>query len=146
MATQTRDRILLGAGLFIAGVVLAWIFLPSMFNGWTQGCTAIGCWNSLDVVMEDAAVAAGDYEAEVCLEGVCQTVAVTVTVNDTGSARFRAEGLSGSPPDSRDVQVTVRLLGDGVMMAERSGPVRFRSDRPNGPRCDPVCFSGSLVV
>jgi hypothetical protein len=137
---------LIGGGLVVIVLVLAWISLPFLFGGGMQGCTLIGCWNSLDVAMEAAGVDPGTYEADVCFDGTCQTVEVTVTVDATGAARFTAEGLDGSPRDDRPTEVSVRLLQSGVMVAERSGPVLFRTSRPNGPRCDPVCFTGSLVV
>lgn len=146
MNSQTRDRVLIGGGLVVIVLALAWILLPSQRSGDSDACTLIGCWNSLDVVMEEAGVDRGNYEAEVCFDGTCQTVEVMVTVDEAGTASFTAEGLDGSPRADRATQVSVRLLLGGATAGERSGPVLFRTSRPNGPRCDPVCFTGSLVV
>lgn len=53
-------------------------------------------------------------------------------------AELRAS-FSGTP-----AEIAIKLVHDDLELLNQQQPIRYRSERPNGPRCEPVCQRAEL--
>jgi hypothetical protein len=114
--------------------------LPACDSGTKQtACTLIGCTSGVTVdiapfVRPDRAVS----RASICIDGHCEQ-------QDLSNGNLML--VSTTTRIAREVVVTVRIelqSADGRVLATDAIRTRLHKVQPNGPRCEPTCFSASL--
>ena len=129
------------------GLLLAALALTGAAPGCSPGgdvvCTQIGCDSGLGVELRAGALEAvdGPFTVRVCADGDC------TESEQPGGPTASTVYVFHVLPDARagaDTSVRVEVADrDGIAFAA-TRTARFRADRPNGPRCPPVCNQAHL--
>ncbi len=125
-----------------------------------RACTAMGCIDGFYVtVTSSGAWKAGEYVVTVVADGV--TTKCSMTFPLTSSSRSDCSGagvqvgLSGSllpeaqqsissiALSSTPASVAIAITRDGVSLASSVFTPSYKTSRPNGPDCEPICTSAS---
>jgi hypothetical protein len=116
------------------------------------GCTAMGCTNTLWVMLEGGLPLAYTLEISVpegkTLNMHCEGTTTTVTSNSLPEVSaechwepWRGAILSNFAPS----EVTITFLGNNDRISQTFQP-SYRSFQPNGPNCGPECRSGQVSL
>jgi hypothetical protein len=142
--------------------------LPSGL-GFEESCTSMGCVDGLHIVLEKATLwPAGNYTFAFELDGVDVTCKGSLPLKACGSGLSMScepagkvhigESGCAMPPEAHgftDIQlaaggspraVKLTILAEDQPLHEARLTPQYRSTRPNGEDCEPVCNSASETV
>lgn len=125
-----------------------------------HGCTEIGCVNGFNVkVTSSGAWKAGKYTVTVVADGVTTTCTADLPLTPQSTASCSAAGvqigLSGSalPAEQHSISdvaltatpksVMITIARDGTSIGAQSFTPAYKTSRPNGATCEPVCTNAS---
>lgn len=119
-------------------------------------CTAMGCESQ--VLFElDVDIAPGtSYSVQACVDAQCEDAEIRVPAG--GGAIGTVGNIVVSPIDnviafrlhgadysgSHAVTLNLELPDGGTVLVEQD--VEFERSQPNGPRCEPVCWTATIRV
>lgn len=123
-------------------------------------CTAIGCADGFFVTITSASAwPAGAYVVTVVADGATTTCAATFPLTASSTPACSGPGvqvgLSGSllPAAQQSIAsvtlmttpkaVSIDVARDGASIGGRSYTPTYKTSRPNGPDCEPVCTNAS---
>ena len=134
--------------------------------GPSQLCTLADCWDELEITIvqdELEPTAVGPYDVLIHPQGgdtvelVCE-----VTADEGGECHVPGEVDGGSafgPSGHASIngqltvtihespsQLTVEVWSDQTLLGEETFEPEYEKYRPNGPDCDPVCYSAELQM
>jgi hypothetical protein len=110
-------------------------------GGCNESCSAAGCESGVSVEFKRLERELPDASTiKVCVERGCG-----VTKGGMGELTGSL-AMSVQDPNEREVPVSVRVRDDsGRELAQASTRVDLVKFQPNGPDCEPTCYSAALV-
>lgn len=116
-------------------------------------CTAAGCGSNLIIDVGEGFEDDVVYDIVLCLDAECweiQTILGDQAGNTGNPLEVEHEGtitasLDNVPrPLTSDVSLVV--WADGEKMVRHEGTVTFEVHQPNGPFCEPTCYTGVVTI
>ena len=122
-------------------------------------CTLIGCDSQVIFELDTDLQSGVTYDVTACVDGACEEAQVDVPpVNDGAVPAGQTDKIVISPDD--DVVVYVLhgndFSGSHIVSLSLDAPdlpsvrveesVEFERSQPNGPRCEPVCWTATVRV
>lgn len=104
-----------------------------------QFCTNIGCGPNLNVVLPDISQAQGQVTLHYCLDGKCEER--SFPSHNELPRTFALMATQERTSLSLEVRDSSRVL---AQLSETQ--LTLKATRPNGPKCEPVCYSGEARV
>ena len=100
-------------------------------------CTDIGCENAVDVALVNQVdPVPGATRVRVCAEGQCERIRLGRRAGDAS--------LPVEDPGERDVELELTVVGrNGQTLTRDTQTVTLEKNQPNGPDCDPTCYSAA---
>jgi hypothetical protein len=133
---------------------LPWGTAPS-----PRACTAIGCESAvvfpvaIDLEVDIA------YDVEACVDEVCERQVLRVPLPADGPYTGTAQGSISLYIDTDTITFTLgdrelrgnhrarlTVLRDGDPIIDDETDVEFARHQPNGPGCEPVCWSAEAIL
>lgn len=121
-----------------------------------QRCTLIGCESGVNFDLDDPLEPGQEFRASACVGDICREASGTVpergctTESDlvvctpqSGGTDIHLRLPDGTYDKTYDVRFEL-TSGSGETLAEADVPVDFQRSQPNGPDCDPVCWTASV--
>jgi hypothetical protein len=114
------------------------------------GCTDIGCLSAVQISLASLVAWTGteSFSVELCVCDHCEAQIIDppraelLRTNNHDQISF---DQIPNEVDAGTVTVSVTTEDDDTFRTE-SGDIAFDSDRPNGPRCEPLCHFASVAV
>jgi len=117
-------------------------------------CTLIGCESQVRFEFDVDIAAGSTYRLEACIDGGCEEAEVRVPPGGAGLVgSFFVSPIDdvivlnlhgGDFSGSRAVTLLVELPDGGTILVEEE--VEFERSQPNGPLCEPVCWTATIPV
>ena len=127
-----------------------------------SGCTLIGCESAIAFNIAGAGLKgqAGTVKAEICFNGTCESARLRVGASGAVDAKGNRSLIDASgndiavtlflPDDDYDSEtlhdVSLNLTVDGGKPVIVRRSVALSPSQPNGPNCEPVCWSTAIRV
>jgi hypothetical protein len=114
------------------------------------GCTDIGCLSAVQISLSSLVDWTGteSFSVELCVGDHCETQVVDPQLAEQLRTNNQDQvSFDDLPNELNTAAVTINVTTeDGDTFRTESGDVAFDSDRPNGPRCEPLCHFASVAV
>jgi hypothetical protein len=104
----------------------------------SEFCSSVGCLGQLRVRLDLPAAVNGPVDVQVCVDQRCEPT-VTVPSPNLPAVLDTLQVVSQT-----HTTLTVRATQHGQLVAAGSTDVTLHRLAPNGTRCGPVCFSGTV--
>lgn len=124
-------------------------------------CTLIGCASGLGVAFQTAAWPAGTWKVIAQTPSGERSCTVTLPLPSDGQAQCSALlqlGTSGSALPAADhaltgvqlpdtpTSLTLKVLRDGQLVAQKAFAPAYKTSQPNGTGCEPTCTQASELL
>ena len=126
-------------------------------NGDAVACTLIGCDSQVIFELDTDIESGITYDVTACVDGACEEARVEVPpVNDGAVPAGQTDNIVISPDDdvvayvlhgndfSGSHIVSLSLDAPGLPSVRVEESVEFERSQPNGPRCEPVCWTATV--
>jgi hypothetical protein len=126
-------------------------------NGGAVACTLIGCDSQVIFELDTDIESGVTYDFTACVDGACEEARVEVPpVNDGAVPAGQTDNIVISPDAdvvayvlhgndfSGSHIVSLSLDAPGLPSVRVDESVEFERSQPNGPRCEPVCWTATI--